>query len=400
MYVKAVKKAINAEDIIKCMNAGDHDIMWTTKKPRSSIRSKLEWLLFCKLRNPLLKILTIILVLLSLVCIWSECIFSVDNPVMSIFALMISPPEINSSDIYVTLTLFIPLFYLIVCSYWSLFQLRIFRYYRLIPGQHSDSNSLLFSAAYLTRLAAPLALNFIHMLKLKGTIFQDVMSSMEKVPIIGDSLFNEYAPILLVVVCAFFGFNVIGRVLTCCDCSKFYYYDPSLNDGEIEYGRALVRDERRLWSDGVRRDTLIEEFEDPETGRLAPERAKSPDTTPKYVSKIFGNSRPDKYENESLNKSLDDENDSERYGDKYKLSKHGSKRYSTFVKNGSKGDLQRDNVDDDEEEDEEDEEGINYNPRFGNGSKSRWGSSSTNSGYYDNPSKKGGFKRSGWKKVS
>ena len=400
-----MKKAINAEDIIKCMNAGDHNITWTTKKPRSSFMSKLEWLLFCKLRNPLLKLIAFILVLLSLTVVWSECIFSVDKPVMSVFALMISPPEINSSDIYVTLTLFIPLFYLIVCSYWSLFQLRIFRYYRLIPGQHSDSNSLLFSAAYLTRLAAPLALNFIHMLKLKGTIFQDVMSSMEKVPIIGDSLFNEYAPMLLIVVCAFFGFNVLGRVLWCCECSKYYYHDPSLNDDEIEYGKALVRDERGLWSEGVRRDTLIEEFEDPETGRLAPQRAKTPDQTPKYVSKIFGNSRPDEYDNNSPKDNSDNGNESEDNGDKFKLSKYGSKRYSTFAKNGknsNKSGAQRGNYDDDDDDDDEEAEGeVNYSPRLGNGSRSNWGSSSTNSGYYDNSSQKGGFKRGGgWKKVS
>lgn len=290
--MKAVRKAIDAEDIIKCMDNGENNISWTTKRQQSPIISKLQWLLLCHLRNPLLKTISILLVLFSLIVIWSECIFSVDKPVMSIFALMISPEKVRSSDIYVTLTLFGPLLYLIVCSYWSLFQLRIFRYYRLIPGQHSDANSIIFSAAYLCRLAAPLALNFIHMLKLEGTMFQEVMSSMTEIPIIGNSLFNEYAPVGLILVCAFFLFDVLGRVSMCCDCTKYSYSDPLLNDSEIEYGKTIVCDERRLWTNGTHKDSTTENLGDLETGKLVPKREHTPEPTSKYMAKMFGNSRP------------------------------------------------------------------------------------------------------------
>ena len=338
LYVKAVKDALDAEDIIKCMDNGNSEIAWTAKKPRPpGLISWLQWLWYCKLRNPLLKVLTVILALLSIAVLWSECIFSVDKPVMSIFALMISPDAVSSNDVYVTLTLFVPLLYVIVCSYWSLFQFHIFRYYRLISGQHSDANSLLFSAAYLSRIAAPLALNFIHVLKLEGTTFQKVMSSMEKIPIIGKALFNEYAPIALVIVCAFFLFNVPGRILWCCECSKHYYHDPGLNDAEIEYGKVIVSDERNLWANGVRRDTLLEEFGDPETGRLAPQRERETVATPNYIIKIFGHARPKEETrgngsgNGSGNGNSGSHTDNEE-GDKFQLSEHGSIKYHTFSK--------------------------------------------------------------------
>ena len=260
-YVSSVKEVFKLEDITKAKNNGTHSIRWTTKKEQpSGIIAKLQWIWYCKLRCPALKVFTVILALLSLVVLWCECIFSINKPVMSIFALMISPEEVSSSDVNLTLTIFIPLLYIIVCSYWSLFQLRIFRYYRLVPNQNSDCNSLLFSAAYLSRIAPPLALNFIHVLKLKGTTFQKVMSSMEKIPIIGDALFNEYAPIALVVVCAFFLFDVVGKVMKCCKVSWFYYEDSEQSEKGVEDGKAIIEAERKIWSNGTRADTAASDF--------------------------------------------------------------------------------------------------------------------------------------------
>ena len=47
------------------------------------------------------------------------------------------------------LFVFIPVMYIAVCAYTSLFRLRVFNYYHLVPYKMSNSVSLLFSAAYV-----------------------------------------------------------------------------------------------------------------------------------------------------------------------------------------------------------------------------------------------------------
>lgn len=300
MFISSVKKVYKLEDILRAKDDGYHLINWTLNRRNiPTLFKKIQWIWYCILRGPFLKVFAIILSLLSLMILWCECTFFVDKPVLSVLALMISPEEIQASDVYLTLTIFVPLLYIVVCSYWSLFQLRIFRYYRLIPNQNTDCNSLLFSAAYLSRLAPPLALNFIHILKLKGTSFQKTMSSMEKIPILGDALFNQYAPIALVIVCAFFLFDVIGRVLKCCKISWFYYEDSEQSERGIEDGKAIMEAERRIWTNGVRADTSENDFSaDIEANYSVPDEASSK-KKPKIL-RLFSSKKPEKLEQASL----------------------------------------------------------------------------------------------------
>lgn len=59
------------------------------------------------------------------------------------------------------------LVYLAVCTYSSFMKVRIFRYYRLVPHS-TDERSLLFYAAYLSRLAFPLGSNYLLLIEGHG----------------------------------------------------------------------------------------------------------------------------------------------------------------------------------------------------------------------------------------
>jgi hypothetical protein len=47
------------------------------------------------------------------------------------------------------LFIFLSITYMAICVYWSLFRLRLFNFYRLIPHQQTDPSSLMFCALYV-----------------------------------------------------------------------------------------------------------------------------------------------------------------------------------------------------------------------------------------------------------
>ena len=59
----------------------------------------------------------------------------------------------------------LPLAYICGCAYYSLFKLVIFSYYRMVPGA-TDPRSLLLNAGQVCRFAAPLAYNFMHVIRM------------------------------------------------------------------------------------------------------------------------------------------------------------------------------------------------------------------------------------------
>ena len=218
-----------------------------------------QWLWFVHLRQPVLAVAAILLGAFSCVVVWCECFFFFDSPVLSLFALIFRSNHADaaelfpflSNDVTLTIMLSIPLLYIMFCSYWSLFKIQLFSYYRLLPHQ-SDPYSLLFSAAYLTRLCSPLTLNFLHMCKFSGTSFQKVMSNMESMPFLGGTSFNYYAPIILLLLCLCEIFNIVPRILSCLRIKRRFLYSDtrSLNRRvvtTIEEGKKLLDAEREHW---------------------------------------------------------------------------------------------------------------------------------------------------------
>lgn len=98
---------------------------------------------------------------------------------------------------------------------------------RGLQGRHQTlPGPLLFNAQYLIRLQFPLGYNFMRILRYYGTksnrtpalqlpAFQNLMNDMRTVPVLGTN-FNVYAPLLLVVLCAFTYYKV--RTAACCSC--------------------------------------------------------------------------------------------------------------------------------------------------------------------------------------
>lgn len=147
-------------------------------------------------RPQLLKIAAGITVALSIMTIWTEATFWISSVNLSPWSLAL---QVSSLPLRLVLVL-IPVSYLCVCAYYSLFRVRIFSYYRLVANPANDANSLLFSGAYLSRLGVPLAYNYLLASGITGTAYSKVVGVIDIAPVIGEH-FQTYFPILLVALC-------------------------------------------------------------------------------------------------------------------------------------------------------------------------------------------------------
>lgn len=171
---------------------------------------------------------------------------SVTDPDLSVFSWMVKGLHVES--IQTQVAVFLPLGYEALVAYSTLFRLQLFHYYRLIPHQQTDAFSIMFSASYLCRLAAPLSYNFMNFLhdQLEFSSFEVVMGKVDVVPFLGRH-FNVYFPILIGVVCLATLFNVYSRIAACFKIKRFRF-DEKFSDTKIDEGRSILQRERHKLS--------------------------------------------------------------------------------------------------------------------------------------------------------
>ena len=150
------------------------------------------------LREIGLKTLAVLCILMSLALMVAEGTLSWQKPDFSVISVLLKICNDNIIATYSMILVF--LLYFCSCAYHSLFKMKIFSYYYLVP-QYTDSYSLLLNASMLARFTAPLCFNFLTLTKLKHTALTDsALAPMGKVPFFGRD-FNVYYPIM---GCVFF----------------------------------------------------------------------------------------------------------------------------------------------------------------------------------------------------
>lgn len=160
---------------------------------------------------------------LSAVVVWSE--LAMGLPVsMSPWGLLISNIADDGSayPAAIQLVALVPYAYMSICTFYSLFKLKLFGLLTLHGPHQSTPGPLIFNAIYLIRLQFPLGYNYLLTLSppnargraaiSSDVAFKQLMTSMETVPLFGQG-FVVYAPIVLAVLCAFTLFNCHARIL-------------------------------------------------------------------------------------------------------------------------------------------------------------------------------------------
>lgn len=117
-----------------------------------------------------------VLCLLSAAVVWSECTFFSTHPVLSLFAVFVQAAEKHHNYICVEVSAlgkeersklpavivilflslhqvvcFVTILFLCVCVYSTVFRIRVFNYYYLVPHHQTDAYSLQFSGMYVPK---------------------------------------------------------------------------------------------------------------------------------------------------------------------------------------------------------------------------------------------------------
>ena len=125
-------------------------------------------------------------------------------------------------------------------------------YYYLASNHQSDSYTLLFSGALLSRITPALCLNFLSLIHMDShiitsnsdeTSYTKVMGHMDVVSIVQDG-FNVYFPILLIVLTLATYFSLGSRLLSFLGFQQFLVQEDVTGEF-VEEGRELMKREKR-----------------------------------------------------------------------------------------------------------------------------------------------------------
>ncbi|GFR62686.1 LMBR1 domain-containing protein 2 [Elysia marginata] len=238
-----------------------------------------EWYWKCLLRPYVYMAGAVILTIMSFMVVWSECLFFIKDPVLSLFAVFINLARENYDYAYIELASILTIAYLCFCAYFSVFKIRILNLYYIAPHHQTNEHSLIFIGAMLCRLTPPMCLNFLGLIHLDSHIVQDrrieetsytqIMGHMDVIAIIANG-FNIYFPILIVLLCICTYFSLGSRLLSAVGFQQFIG-DDDMTQELIDEGRELVaREKRRLERRAdaeARRKNWTERFNDDSSRR-------------------------------------------------------------------------------------------------------------------------------------
>lgn len=211
-----------------------------------------EWYWECVFRRGFYKLLAVLLCLFSAAVVWSECTFFSTHPVLSLFAVFIQMAEKQYNYICIEMACFVTIFFLCVCVYSTVFRIRVFNYYYLVPHHQTDAYSLQFSGMLFCRLTPPLCLNFLGLIHMDSAIshqdriqtsYTSIMGSMHLLSFMSDG-FYIYYPMLILLLCFATFCNLGSR---CLNLVGFHQYitDDELTSDLVDEGKELIRRERR-----------------------------------------------------------------------------------------------------------------------------------------------------------
>ncbi|XP_055886080.1 G-protein coupled receptor-associated protein LMBRD2-like [Biomphalaria glabrata] len=242
----------------------------------------IEWYWICLVRPYVYMVGAGVLTIVSFMVVWSECLFFIKEPVLSLFAVFINLARENYDYVYIELASVLTIAYLCFCAYFSVFKIRVLNLYYIAPHHQTNEHSLIFIGMMLCRLTPPMCLNFLGLIHLDSHIIQDkkieetsytrIMGHMDVIAIISNG-FNIYFPILIVLLCICTYFHLGNRILSAMGFQQFIG-DDDMTQELINEGKELVAREKRKMerkNDAeARRKTWTERFGEASSNKDVP----------------------------------------------------------------------------------------------------------------------------------
>ncbi|XP_071692485.1 uncharacterized protein [Rutidosis leptorrhynchoides] len=224
-YLTYVMEALKLEDTIKNYeryNETGWKFVSSFRPERSgtfgNYLDTLELIWRCFVWRQLQKLFAILLGCMSAAILLAEATLLPSGVDLSLFSILIN--SVGNEEILVQVIAFVPLLYMCICTYYSLFKIGMLTFYSFTP-RHTSSVSLLMICSMVARYAPPVSFNFLNLISLNGdkkTIFEKRMGNIDNaVPFFGKG-FNKIYPLIMViytilVASGFFHriFNIFGN---------------------------------------------------------------------------------------------------------------------------------------------------------------------------------------------
>ncbi|KAG0176584.1 hypothetical protein DFQ29_005950 [Apophysomyces sp. BC1021] len=278
LWKNLLTEALYLQDVISNRDNTDrrfHSNLRKSKEPTTwtEIQARLEWWWVIHLRSLACRGTAVVFLVASVCILWSELTFNVQKPVISIVALALRACDNNYAA--VELLSFFTLMYMCLCVYTSLFKIRFFNLYLLIPNHHTDANSLLWFTGYMCKMMAPLCYNYINLAynyvhaenqpdgqgqptMERFSVFSEFMGMADLVPFLGT--FTDWFPVVILLPAILVLFNMQGWCLGLCGVKNPEEDDHDggqdleglggqgriLLDSDVADGKALIAEERNI----------------------------------------------------------------------------------------------------------------------------------------------------------
>ncbi|XP_010939698.2 uncharacterized protein [Elaeis guineensis] len=260
-YMAYVMEALELEDTIKNYEHRDSNGWKYVSSFRESRRGNLgffldimEFLWRCILRKQLQKLLAVILGCMSAAILLAEATLLPSGVDLSLFSILIH--AVRKQEVLVQIAAFVPLMYMCICTYYSLFKIGMLMFYSLTPRQTS-SVSLLMICSMVARYAPPISYNFLNLIRLGGnakTIFEKRMGNIDDaVPFFGRG-FNKIYPLIMVIYTLLVASNFFGRVIDYFGSWKWFKFQSEQDDmdGFDPSGMIILQKERSWLEQGCK----------------------------------------------------------------------------------------------------------------------------------------------------
>ncbi|XP_077213234.1 uncharacterized protein LOC143848234 isoform X2 [Tasmannia lanceolata] len=201
----------------------------------------------CILRKQLEKLLAIILGCMSAAILLAEATLLPRGVDLSLFSILIN--AVGKQEVLVQIAAFVPLMYMCICTYYSLFKIGMLMFYSLTPRQTS-SVSLLMICSMVARYAPPISYNFLNLIRLGGTktIFEKRMGNIDDaVPFFGRG-FNRIYPLIMVIYTLLVASNFFDRVIDFFGSWKRFRFQNEADDMDgFDPSGLIILQKERSW---------------------------------------------------------------------------------------------------------------------------------------------------------
>ncbi|CAN7024034.1 unnamed protein product [Brassica rapa subsp. trilocularis] len=263
-YLTYVTEALVLEDTMKNYERRDSTGWKYISSFRTSRNGKwrnlldtLEFIWRCLLKKQTQMMLAIVTGIMSAAILLAEATLLLSKLDLSLFSILIR--FVKSDELLVQAFAFVPLVYMCICTYYSLFKIGMLMIYSLTPRQTSSVN-LLMICSMIARYAPPISYNFINLIQLRSeTIFEKKMGRIDDaVPVFGQR-FNEIYPLIMVIYTLLVASNFFDRVFNYFGSWKRFKFQTETDDmdGFDPSGLMILKKERTWLEEGQKVGELV-----------------------------------------------------------------------------------------------------------------------------------------------